>query len=74
MPNIYRIYNDVYNEAYKYDFMFVPNCNSYCVFLCVWNIKRDTCKPYNVFLVITVIRKHQQQFAFLVSEYKFAIW
>jgi hypothetical protein len=33
--NIYRIYNSVCNEAYKYDFMIVVNCNSYNIFSCV---------------------------------------
>jgi hypothetical protein len=39
------------------------NCNSYNIFSCVWNLIRGTCKPYNVFFEITVIRKHQQQLA-----------
>jgi hypothetical protein len=29
MANSYRVYNGVGNDVYKYDFMFVVNCNSY---------------------------------------------
>jgi hypothetical protein len=37
-------------------------------------LQTDISQPQlTVFLVITVIRKHQQQFAFLINEYKFAI-
>jgi hypothetical protein len=60
------------SDVYKYDFSFVENCNSYNIFSCVWNLKRCTWKPDNVIFVISVIRKHQQPFAFLISEYKFA--
>jgi hypothetical protein len=35
IANIYRVYNGVCNDVYKYDFMYVPNCNSYNVFSCV---------------------------------------
>jgi hypothetical protein len=35
IANIYRVCNDVCNDVYKYDFMFVVNCNSYNVFSCV---------------------------------------
>jgi hypothetical protein len=55
MANIYRVYNGVSNDVYKYDFSFVPNCNSYNIFSCVWNINRCTWKPNNVFFVISVI-------------------
>jgi hypothetical protein len=37
IANIYRVCNDVCNDVYKYDFMFVVNCNSYNVFSCVEN-------------------------------------
>jgi hypothetical protein len=36
MANIYRVYNGVGNDVYKYDFKLVVNCNSYNVFSCVW--------------------------------------
>jgi hypothetical protein len=35
MANIYRAYNGVSNDVYKYDFLFVVNCNSYNIFSCV---------------------------------------
>jgi hypothetical protein len=35
LQEFYRIYNSVCNEAYKYDFMIVVNCNSYNIFSCV---------------------------------------
>jgi hypothetical protein len=43
--------------------MVVPNCNSYDVFSCEWNLKWPTWKPDNVFFVKSIIRKHQQPFA-----------
>jgi hypothetical protein len=35
MANIYRVYNGVCNDVYKYDVLLVTNCSSYDVFYCV---------------------------------------
>jgi hypothetical protein len=34
MANIYRVYNGVCNDVYKYDVLLVTNCSSYDVFYC----------------------------------------